>query len=116
MSDPKAQLHPNDSLGWLVDRMADPDGDHRLCPKACARAKAALLQERANMALAAERDRELCDHMSECWDALVLARDAIDRLMGDSDLIDGDDDSVEMRAMRAIARALGYEYEEADHG
>ena len=45
MSD-KAQMSPSDELGWLVDMMADPDKDRRLCPKACARAKAALLCER----------------------------------------------------------------------
>lgn len=55
----KAQLHPHDDLGWLVDRMADPDGDRRLCPKACARAKAALLREREMMRIAAARDRAL---------------------------------------------------------
>lgn len=41
---------------------------------------------------------------SEETRALSLARDALDRMMGDTDL--DDDDSIEMRAMRAIARAL----------
>lgn len=100
----RAQLHPNDELGWLVDRIAEPDGARNLCPKACARAKAALRTERANMATAAERDRALCRELDEYRDALLLARDALDRLMGESDL--DDDDSIEMRTMRAIARAL----------
>lgn len=67
----RAQLHPSDDLGWLVDRMADPDGDHRLCPKACARAKAALLREREMMALAAERDRALCAEVDDLQRALT---------------------------------------------
>ena len=56
------------------------------------------------LAIAAERDRNLSNANDEMRDALLLARDALDRLMGDSDL--ADDDSIEQRAMRAIARAL----------
>jgi hypothetical protein len=66
------------------------------------------------MNLAAERDRALCGELDECRDALMLARDALDRLMGDTDL--DDDDSLEMRAMRAIDRALRAELARVEGG
>lgn len=75
----KAQLHPSDDLGWLVDRMADPDGRRDLCPKACARAHAALLRERRMMDVAAERDRAFIAEVDDLRDALrklLLSRDA----------------------------------------
>ena len=74
----QAQLNPNDDLGWLVDRMADPDPGRRLCPKACARAKASLLSLRSNMRTAADRDRVLTaendDLHAACAKALAVLR------------------------------------------
>lgn len=65
-------------------------------------AKCRMLED--TLAIAAERDRNLSNANDEMRDALLLARDALDRLMGDSDL--EEDDSIEQRAMRSIARAL----------
>jgi hypothetical protein len=48
--------------------------------------------------------RGVREGLDEYRDALMLARDALDGFMGDSDL--DDDGSLEMRAMQAINRAL----------
>ena len=61
-------------------------------------------------ALLAEVER-LRNREAACGGALLLARDALDWLMGDTD---GDDDgTVEVRAMRAIDAVLRSEEEEA---
>jgi hypothetical protein len=65
----KAQIHPSDALGWLIDRMDDPS-PRNMCPKACARAKQALLNLRKQIDVAADRDRELCAYIEDLEGAL----------------------------------------------
>lgn len=62
----RAQLDGHDSLGWLVD-LAEAGKMSGACPKACARAKAALIAERELLATAQQSAVEARAALGAYW-------------------------------------------------